>query len=116
MMIFYKYCFDIIKQQERPQLEEHERMRRKFCTNVHSLTLKIIKCSLGYIESCFKIFERFVDNFYEAKPSLFFSLKVIISVASFDAWYTKSTKTSKLTSRFDECCESSRRLYKQLVR
>ena len=62
-----------------------ESVRRKFCTNVHSLTLKRVKCCFAYVEWCIQIFEEFVDIFYKTKASLYFNVKAMICLASFDA-------------------------------
>ena len=56
-------------------------MQRKFCTNVHSLTLKTNQIRI----KCFQIFEEFVDIFYKTKASLYFNVKVMVCLVSFDA-------------------------------
>ena len=40
---------------------------------------------LHNVEWCFQIFEEFVDIFYKTKASLYFNVKVLICLASFDA-------------------------------
>ena len=46
---------------------------------------KLVKCCFAYVEWCFQIFEEFVDIFYKTKASLYFNVKVMICLASFDA-------------------------------
>ena len=60
-------------------------MRRKFCTNVHSLTLKTSQVLFCICRMVLSKFEEFVDIFYKTKASLYFNVKVMTCLASFDA-------------------------------
>ena len=90
-----------------------ERVQRKFCTNLHSLTLKTSQVLFCICRLCFQIFEKFVDICYKTKASLYFNVKVMICLALFDAYLVYKKDRRSIIRRFDECCESSR-LYKQV--
>ena len=49
------------------------------------LAKKRVKCCFAYVEWYFQIFKKFVDIFYKTKASLYFNVKVMICLASFDA-------------------------------